>query len=90
MYRNQIILNISTWLHIYHINTIIFNVIVLLTEAALYVALVLYALCKEKIVYVSEGWNPAVELTKLNDQLELGQITEEEYAAQRADIISKL
>ena len=82
--------NFSKWLSYTHINTIIFDVIVLLAEAALYVALILYALCKDKIMYTSEGWNPAVELAKLNDQLELGQITEEEYTAQRSDIISKL
>ena len=33
---------------------------------------------------------PEQSLRLLNDKLELGMITEEEYQAQRADIISKL
>ena len=46
----------------------------------------MYSRKKEK----SEKLNPERALRALNDKLELGLITEEEYKAQRAEIISKL
>ena len=48
------------------------------------------ALSPEKGRARAEKMNPEQALKLLKDKLELGMITEEEYQAQRANIISKL
>lgn len=48
------------------------------------------AISPEKEKKTSENMSPEQALKLLNDKLELGMITEEEYQTQRADIISKL
>ena len=69
-------------------------------SSTLYIALLLFAL-KNKIPSVlalspekekarAEKMNPEQTLKLLKDKLDLDMITEEEYQAQRADIISKL
>ena len=65
--------------------------------AALYIALLLFGLNNRipALVYLSpkkkkEKMTPEQSLRLLKDKLDFGMITEEEYQAQRAEIISKL
>lgn len=69
----------------------------ILGKITFYVALLLFGL-QDRNLYISpekekkklERMKPEQALKYLKDKLDLGMITEEEYQAQRADIISKL
>ena len=74
--------------------------ICVLGTIAFYIALLLFALknripaiisaSPEKEKKNAEKMNPEQALRVLKDKLDFGMITEEEYQAQRAEIISKL
>ena len=76
------------------------NSMSIIGTAALYIALLLFglnnripalvSLSPEKERQKTEKMTPEQSLRFLKDKLDLGMITEEEYQAQRADIISKL
>lgn len=66
------------------------TLILALGSIAFYVALLLLGLKNELPSALKGKDNPENELKLLNEKLKLGIITEEEYQAQRADIISRL
>ena len=88
IFENEHYLYIFTW------------IIGIAGAVALYIALLLFGLknripaivstSPEKEKKKAENLTPEQDLRLLKDKLDLGMITEEEYKAQRADIISKL
>lgn len=95
------IFNSMDWYIEYEMYLYLFtNPMGIIGTAALYIALLLFglnnripalvSLSPEKERQKTEKMTPEQSLRFLKDKLDLGMITEEEYQAQRADIISKL
>lgn len=95
------IFNSMDWYIEYEMYLYLFtNLMGIIGTAALYIALLLFglnnripalvSLSPEKERQKTEKMTPEQSLRFLKDKLDLGMITEEEYQAQRADIISKL